>query len=329
VAALPTVQLAEELKGYCRLGTCGFCHWYIENETIPLKINGYSPQYCPPIFCIKEIPRVALCSEEFYHAVTELGLTNIKFEEVEAEETSEPMAPWLHWVEEQNKARYNNTISKPALKPSSDSSIQKPLDKKAVRLWMEKLDTFLSAINQTISVMRGKKEELIACRKLQIPKTLRKLLAECGTNISFEYSLTVEGKPISGGINIDQTSFKKHLCDCKSWATETWIAEEPEVKELWLNAFPFAHLANGDYLALAEWKKHNDPPVVYLSHDDTSRIITPNLASFLSEWAGVCYIGPEIWMLEPYLDKTTGYLNSNTDEARKLRTKIGAKIGNP
>jgi hypothetical protein len=112
--------------------------------------------------------------------------------------------------------------------------------------------------------------------------------------------------------------------DCHAWAMETWVAESPDDQVLWLHATPFAALANGDYLGLDLSKQESDPPVVYLCHDDQSSLIAPNFASFLLAWETLCYIGPEIWLLDKFRDPGSGYLDSETPEAERLRHLFGA-----
>jgi hypothetical protein len=124
-----------------------------------------------------------------------------------------------------------------------------------------------------------------------------------------------------------------HLCNaeelvddcqaCQEWATETWIAHFPEDKTLWLHAMPFASVRNGDYLGLDLSKGERDPPVVCLSHDDHSGSIASTFEAFLLAWERLCYIGPEIWLLDEFRDPRTGLLDSETSKAEQLRRLFG------
>lgn len=78
-------------------------------------------------------------------------------------------------------------------------------------------------------------------------------------------------------------------------------------------------MGNGDYLAAELGKGSDNPPIVYLSHDGDSRLLAPSLMDFLKVWEQLCYIGPELWMLEPFLDSETGYLRADTKDAALLR----------
>jgi cell wall assembly regulator SMI1 len=127
-----------------------------------------------------------------------------------------------------------------------------------------------------------------------------------------------EGR-ISGGATLCHAArLGKQIGECKQWAEETWIADEEEEQEVWLNTLPIAELKNGDYLGVQLGSEPN-PPVVYLCHEDASQIIAPSFTSFLQNWAGLCYLGPEIWILEPFLDSATGFLDGQSERALAVR----------
>jgi hypothetical protein len=97
------------------------------------------------------------------------------------------------------------------------------------------------------------------------------------------------------------------------------LVEEFETEQdKWLHSFPFARLENGDYLAI-DLRDEGCRPVMYLSHDDESRLLSPSFYEYLRTWERLCYVGPEIWMLEPFTDPMTGYLNPETENAKLLR----------
>jgi len=63
------------------------------------------------------------------------------------------------------------------------------------------------------------------------------------------------------------------------------------------------------------------PPVVYLSNNSCgkSQSIASSFEQFLFEWEGLCYIGPEHWLLFQFLNPTTGFLDSSLPKSVKLR----------
>lgn len=101
-----------------------------------------------------------------------------------------------------------------------------------------------------------------------------------------------------------------HLSNCHEWAEETWITEYPLEKSYWQNSIPFMEMNNGDYLAVDITQSKDDPAVVYLSHDDESLIIAETFTSFLHHWEKIDYAGPEIWIIEEFLDENK-HINSN------------------
>jgi hypothetical protein len=132
------------------------------------------------------------------------------------------------------------------------------------------------------------------------------------------------GGVTAGGANLCNAEELVDYCrGCQEWATETWIAHFPEDQVLWLHAMPFASLRNGDYLGLDLSKGERNPPVVYLSHDDHSSLIASTFETFLLAWERLCYIGPEIWLLDGFREPRTGLLDSETSRAEQLRRLFG------
>ncbi len=131
-----------------------------------------------------------------------------------------------------------------------------------------------------------------------------------------------EDSLVSGAVLCDGQQLAQDLTECKVWTEDTWIAESPEDYELWANGLPFASMANGDYLALDLRNGIADPPVLYLSHEDTSKVLSPSFTSFLQIWEALGYAGPEIWVLEPFFDETSGCLTADTPKAAALQSLL-------
>ena len=137
-----------------------------------------------------------------------------------------------------------------------------------------------------------------------LPAYARFLELACG-GLDFHFNpLDEDGNEIyAGGVLFMARELLEDIKSGKEWAEDTWIAESEENKELWLNGLPFIHLANGDIIAMDIRSDPEDPAVLYLSHDDDSRELSPSLSRFLKSWEKLGYVGPEIWILEPYLDE--------------------------
>jgi hypothetical protein len=111
------------------------------------------------------------------------------------------------------------------------------------------------------------------------------------------------------------------------WA-EIYDGDDDESRrecELWTNSSPFASIGNGDMLAFGAEASQEDPPVVYLSHDGGgSSIISPSFTEFLRHWEIMSWIGPEIWLLDYWLDPDSGHIDSAHPKSQLLRTLLTA-----
>lgn len=83
-------------------------------------------------------------------------------------------------------------------------------------------------------------------------------------------------------------------------STNSWVAESEDA-QVWAFSLPIAAMPNGDYLALDLRGESEDPPVVYLSHEELSTKLSGSFTDFLTNWAGLCYLGPELWLLSPFV----------------------------
>ena len=176
-------------------------------------------------------------------------------------------------------------------------------------------------------------ERTVAKLPLPVPDDVRKFLLTGSGGCRFSYQWRFEEEDAGCLENFGSEDYrifgKATLCvwknfvrqarECRQWAEETWIAEYPEEKAVWLNCLPVAGLANGDYLAVRADGAGTGSAVYYLAHDDASQILAPSFPAFLDAWAKLGFIGPEIWVLEPFLDPGTGFLSGETAEAADLR----------
>ncbi|RYG55784.1 SMI1/KNR4 family protein, partial [bacterium] len=165
--------------------------------------------------------------------------------------------------------------------------------------------------HQTTPLTRESLEQIAAGIDREIPLELRNFWLTAARSSTYSYVCRdvksnlapaieqVFGSRLDfyGGVHFfDPSELKEHLFSCTEWAD----GQEEDQVNLWLSTMPFQTIANGDYLGLDISVPHNDPPVVYLSHDDDCQVIAPSFTSFLQTWAELNYIGPESWMLEPF-----------------------------
>jgi hypothetical protein len=165
-----------------------------------------------------------------------------------------------------------------------------------------------------------------------IPASLRELFTRGSAGVECAYVLEPDGQALDrlrallpeqtriyGGARLGPASALRELSrSSREWAEETWVAEDPDQRIIWESALPFASLENGDYLALDLRDGAVEPPVVYLNHDDESVVLGATLGAFLDAWERLCYLGPEHWLLQPFIG-TDGYLDPASDRAAQLR----------
>ncbi|MEQ2010162.1 MAG: SMI1/KNR4 family protein [Limisphaerales bacterium] len=169
-----------------------------------------------------------------------------------------------------------------------------------------------------------------------IPASLRAFLERGSAGFEFRYKWTPKGENAEdfksafggedstwgGGALCQASSFAEWLADCKSWAEDTWVAEYPEDLAFWTQSFPILRMDTADFIALDQRSPSDDPAVVYLSHDDESKLIAPSFTAFLRVWERLHYVGPDSWMIEPFLDDE-GLLSAGTEAATTLRRAYG------
>jgi hypothetical protein len=170
---------------------------------------------------------------------------------------------------------------------------------------------------------------------VSLPRSVREFLLNGARAISATYSWTPGGETSDelseaglaecirgGGEFLSVDDFAEFRADARSWAIETAIAEDPVDQERWLNSLPFYDLNDGDYLAIDLSQGVEDPPVLFLCHEDESWILSSSFSAFLAEWAACSYVSPRCWELfgdEPFFDKETRQLSGQTEAAALLQ----------
>ena len=108
---------------------------------------------------------------------------------------------------------------------------------------------------------------------------------------------------------------------------ENVTEEQEKARDAWRHTVPFINVGNGDCVALHIKKNSQTSPVVYLCHDDPEMPVTPLSTSFdqfLSDWETLCYVGPEIWLLDAFLsEQDQRQLNVQQENVRRWRDILG------
>lgn len=112
--------------------------------------------------------------------------------------------------------------------------------------------------------------------------------------------------------------------DVEAWCG-TWIADFPEDLAIWSTAFPILATGFGDYLAIDQRPGTVGEPVIYLCHEDHSRVIAPSLPAFLATWQAIRYVSPGLLSYDELFD-SDGLLSAETDAALALRRLFGDEV---
>jgi hypothetical protein len=90
---------------------------------------------------------------------------------------------------------------------------------------------------------------------------------------------------------------------CAEWAKQFDEAGDVAEGRRWRHALPIVAVENGDYVALdgaGPGRDPSDPPVLYLSHEGESGLLAASFTEFLAAWERLCYLGPEVWLLDVF-----------------------------
>jgi len=111
---------------------------------------------------------------------------------------------------------------------------------------------------------------------------------------------------------------------CAEWAKVFLTAHDTDKADEWEEALPVTAIANGDYIALdgTTARDPDDPPVLYLSHDGENVQLADSFTAFLTTWERLCYLGPEIWLLDRFRDDD-GLLDLDSRAVDQLRQLLG------
>jgi hypothetical protein len=332
ILAFPRASIARDYREQIRVRTnCTFCVRYQGKDGLELDVASDSLSKNVHFFRLTELSQAVLCTEDFCRHCIDLKLSNIRFKPVLVDgRMSDPV----------QRFRFKSAVRLQRARDQSSSVLPVPTSFDP-RTWLAQLGSFIEearklprfkgSVRSSPGVTRRAtmyEEWLIVT---PMPETYRRFVV-CASATRFSYTMRLEHLPaeltevlgkrktLEGKAAICR--FSRLASDLKRmWtlAEETWIAQNPEERDLWCNSLPIISFPNGDYVALDLCAPQDDPPVVYLRHDGGSRVLAPSFSGFLEAWARLCYIGPDISRLEPFINPDTGFLDPDSDNAKALR----------
>lgn len=98
---------------------------------------------------------------------------------------------------------------------------------------------------------------------------------------------------------------------------------------VWHNKLGFMEVGKGDYIAF-DLLVPNDPPVVYLSHDDGQGhgfILGHNFIDFMNRWTRIGCVGREGWQMFPFLEGPNTGIMPDSENAIKWRDYLKVSLG--
>ncbi|MNJ41849.1 hypothetical protein D3C77_367910 [compost metagenome] len=133
----------------------------------------------------------------------------------------------------------------------------------------------------------------------------------------------------AGGFSWSLKDLPSVELDRKGWELEVFSNVNDEYDCVWHNKLGFMEVGNGDYIAF-DLLVPNDPPVVYLSHDDGQGhgfILGHNFIDFMNRWTRIGCVGREGWQMFPFLEGPNTGIMPDSENAIKWRDYLKVSLG--
>ena len=168
---------------------------------------------------------------------------------------------------------------------------------------------------------------------MALPASLRDLFLTRSRRISFSWYLPSHlDRPAAirvatgGGMDLSLDKVAE-----AEWGRRSWIEnvlstrEDPVLERGWDGVIAVHDTAMGDYLAI-DLRVPGRQEVVMLSHDEDrvmDAVLGADFQDFLANWSAVGCVGPELFMLAPFLRSKAGPLDPEGGNARLWRSTMG------
>ncbi len=141
----------------------------------------------------------------------------------------------------------------------------------------------------------------------EVPEQLREFLLNESAYIDFWWDLKsnvvpldVPDKPHSGYIEFNLETMLNLNADRLGWLS----GNEPQIiKQQWKQAFVFLGVPNGDRIALDVFQNQDDPPVIYLNHEEPEKQarLADTFNEFIESWFALGCVGNEGWNMRHFV----------------------------
>lgn len=169
-----------------------------------------------------------------------------------------------------------------------------------------------------------------------LPTQLREFLLHFSKNCSFSAHLPNDFKLPADLDEIFCAEFVISLDEIisaeksrKDWASDCFSDTEDEYDKVWHNKCGFMTVANGDVIAFDTETDSDNPPVVYLSHDDGEGhgyVLGKDFDTYFRNLLLVGACGNEDWQMLPFCQDATSGIDAFCNNAKVYRNLIHLNI---
>jgi hypothetical protein len=230
--------------------------------------------------------------------------------------------------------------SKPSQEPNADEFDY-------VR-WLERARQFAASCSKRLPGFSGKAPETGKAaapgeiqateRQLgfQLPLEVSSFFCQAGRSVTFSYHWNVPepvrsvmpysstlGGCLTGRLELELSRILGLQDQIKEVAAMPWPDEQKELQQFWDETIPLMALGNGDFLGVLRTSELGRSEVRYLAHDAGPEVLAASFPEFLAIWERLCYVGPEIWWLGPFIDPMSCALDADSERAVRLRRAFG------
>ncbi|HUQ07098.1 MAG TPA: SMI1/KNR4 family protein [Kofleriaceae bacterium] len=168
-----------------------------------------------------------------------------------------------------------------------------------------------------------------------IPKSLAELFTGIAANAEMSWRLPEECIPPSpfkelqwGACAWDARRIPELERCRRGWVEQVFSDPDDDYALVWRNKLAICDVPNGDLIAV-DLARTDVAPVVYLSHDDGEghgRVLGHSVLDFIDRWTLLGCVGPEEWLMMPFLRPDKPYLDPVGERAQQWRAWLDLDV---
>jgi hypothetical protein len=168
-----------------------------------------------------------------------------------------------------------------------------------------------------------------------IPDSLADLFTPIAADVDFSWrlpddcELPAEFRELAwGGCTWDARRLLELERNRRGWVDAVFPNGDDEYDRVWRDKLAILDVPNGDLIAI-DISRADRAPVVYLSHDGGQghgRVLGNSVLDFIDRWILVACVGPEDWLMTPFLHPDRPYLDAVGEAAHAWRRWFGLDV---